>query len=105
MKDSWWVVCFEPVFVEFGSPFLGLETFQGAWILLHKGMVRHSSSYLSAALPPPIYTGILVPIFIQHKNIFLLGGSVMALRDGEAVTALSICCPATPGLILELHHL
>ena len=48
MKDSWWVVYFEPVLMELGSPFC-----RGSGSCSTKGVTRHFF-LLSAALPPPI---------------------------------------------------
>ena len=53
----------------------------------------------STALTSPWYT--LVYWYQCSFNVkhLPLGVSVMALRDGEPLSLLSICCPATPGLL------
>ena len=73
MKDSWWVVCFEPVLWSMVPPFLGLENFQGAWILLHKGMARHFTCY--PLLPcHPQYTLVYQYPYLFNAKYLPVGG-------------------------------
>ena len=74
MKDSWWVVCFKPVLWSLVPLSTGLENFQGAWILLHKGMVRHSSCYLPLPHHPPYTLVYWYPYLFNAKHL-LLGGA------------------------------
>ena len=93
-------------FVEFGSPFCGPGKFPGGLDLaLHEGMVRHSSYYLLLPHHPRYTLVYQYPYLFNAKHLPLGVLSLMALRDGEAVTMLSIHYPTTPGIILELHHL
>ena len=55
-------------FVEFGSPFYGPGKFPGGLDLVPQRDGKALFLLSFAALPPPIYTGIPVPIFIQYKT-------------------------------------
>ena len=69
MKDSWWMVCFEPVLWSL----VPLGTLQGAWVLLHQGDGEALSlSFLLLAHYPDnedlalaVHTSVSIPASLQ----------------------------------------